>query len=331
MTRNRTITKFLAFLFLLGIVSLVFGGGKSEKSSPNVTKVDAAKPRVAVSILPQSYFVKRIGGDTVSVMVLVGPGQSPHTYEPSPRQLEELSRAKAWILSCTDFEDRLKPKVLSLYPNLNIVDGTQGVKFRKLEAHEHEGENTKEHQQEGQKGALAAKGQALATPHKEDLERDRHTWLGREPAKILAAHVRDTLIRIQPTQADLYRKNFQSLVDEIDSTFEGLKKDLSPMNGQTVYVFHPAFGYFFDEFGIQQEAVETGGKEPNPKTLAELVKRAKEDKVKVIFVQAQFPSQAAQTLAAQLSAEVLPLDPLAEDWLANIRRMGETLRKAARN
>jgi zinc transport system substrate-binding protein len=109
-----------------------------------------------------------------------------------------------------------------------------------------------------------------------------------------------------------------------------LKKELAPLKGQRVYVYHPAFGYFLDEFGIIQEAVETGGKEPNPQTLAKLVERAKEDKVKVIFVQAQFPTQAAQTLAAQLGAEVLPLDSLAENWLENIRRMGEALKRAAR-
>lgn len=322
MTRNTKWANLLAFLLLMVVPLVLMGGGKQEKSPPKDTKMVTEKPVLAVSILPQAYFVKRIGGDTVSVMVLVGSGQSPHTYEPTPRQMELLSRAKAWILSGTDFEDRLKPKIATLYPTLRIVDGTEGVKFRKLEAHSHE--------EEGHEKETPKAGSQVKEHHTEDLERDRHTWLGREPAKILAAHVRDTLIQINPTEADLYRRNHQTLVKEIEETFDTLKRDLAPMKGQTVYVYHPAFGYFLDEFGIVQEAVETGGKEPNPQTLAKLVEQAKADQVKVIFVQAQFPAQAAQTLAKQLNAEVLPLDPLAEDWMANIRQMGEALKKAKR-
>lgn len=313
---------FLIALVLLGLPGLLMGGGKTEKGAAKEAKVESEKPLVAVSILPQSYFVKRIGEQTVSVMTVVGPGQSPHTYEPTPRQMEELSRARVWIHLATEFDDRLKPKLKTLYPNLSIVDGTAGVSFRKLEEHEHEGEHAGQGEKQGQ--------EKKAESHGHELEKDRHTWLGRDPAKILATHVRDALIRINPQEADRYRRNHQALVTEIDSIFESLKKELAPLKGQRVYVYHPAFGYFLDEFGIIQEAVETGGKEPNPQTLAKLVERAKEDKVKVIFVQAQFPTQAAQTLAAQLKAEVLPLNPLAEDWLENIRRMGEALKRAAR-
>jgi zinc transport system substrate-binding protein len=319
---NGMVRSILAVLLFWVAPGLLLGVGKAEKGTARESKVEAEKPLVAVSILPQSYFVKRIGENTVSVMTLVGPGQSPHTYEPTPRQMEELSRARVWILSGTDFEDRLKPKIRSLYPKLTIVDGTAGVTFRTLEEHEHEGEHAGQGDKQGQEKKSEARGH--------ELEKDRHTWLGREAAKILATHVRDALIRVNPQEADRYRKNHQALVTEIDSIFEGLKKELAPLKGQRVYVYHPAFGYFLDEFGIIQEAVETGGKEPNPQTLAKLVERAKEDKVKVIFVQAQFPTQAAQTLAAQLGAEVLPLDSLAENWLENIRRMGEALKRAAR-
>lgn len=305
----------------LAVSGLLLGGGRTEKSGAKEAKIEAEKPLVAVSLLPQSYFIKRIGEQTVSVMTLVGPGQSPHTFEPTPRQMEELSRAKAWIHLASEFDDRLKPKLKTLYPNLSIVDGTAGMRFRKLEEHAHEGEEA-EHEHEESK--------EKEENHSHEMEKDRHTWLGREPSKILATHVRDTLIKVNPQETERYQKNHKVLVDEIDQLFDSLKRDLAPLKGKPVYVYHPAFGYFLDEFEILQEAVETGGKEPNPQTLANLVERAKEDKVKVIFVQAQFPTQAAQTLAAQLRAEVLPLDPLAEDWLENIRRMGEALKKAAR-
>jgi zinc transport system substrate-binding protein len=292
----------------LGIILVIVVIGCEKKESvrperPAEKPVGVEKPVVAVSILPQRYFVRRIGGDLCTTVVLVGPGQSPHSYEPTPRQMEELSRAKVWILSGTDFELSLRPKIAALYPGLKIVDGTEGVQFRKLEAHEDEEES-------------------------HDSNIDRHTWLGKEPALILARHIRDTLTSILPAQRDILEKNYQSLVKDIEEEFSRLSRELAPLKGQKVYVYHPAFGYFLDTFGILQEAVETGGKEPSSRVLSELIKRAREERVRVIFVQAQFPPQAAKTVVDAVGARVVVLDPLAEDWLENIRRMGEALKQA---
>ncbi len=302
----------LGLFVSLGMI-LVIGCEKKGSNGPERSAekpVVVEKPVVAVSILPQRYFVHRIGGDLCTTVVLVGPGQSPHSYEPTPRQMEELSRAKVWILSGTDFELSLRPKIAALYPGLKIVDGTEGVQFRTLEAHVDEEES---HEQG-------------SPPHDSNI--DRHTWLGKEPALILARHIRDTLIGILPAQGDALEKNYQSLVKDIEEEFSRLSKELAPLKGQKVYVYHPAFGYFLDTFGILQEAVETGGKEPSSRVLSELIKRAQEERVRVIFVQAQFPPQAAKTVADAVGARVVPLDPLAEDWLQNIRRMGEALKQA---
>ncbi len=269
-------------------------------------------PTVAVSILPQRYFVERIGGERVKALVLVGPGQNPHSYEPTPQQMTELSRAACWILSGTDFERSLVPKVREIAPNLTIVDGVDGVAFRHLEEHHHE--------DEGEKHADGPEG----------IERDTHTWLGREPAKILAAHVASALSAADPAGSSAYEAARDSLIADIDRVFDGLKGRLAPLGGTSVFVFHPSFGYFLDEFAIEQEAVETGGKEPSARVLAELIAEAKEDRPRAIFVQAQFPTGAARTVADAIGAEVVPLDPLAPDWLENISRIGEALARAAR-
>jgi len=303
MSRLRFTGILMQFLLLS---SFAFASGGKEKA------VSVPRPKIAVSILPQAYFVERIGGERVSVIVLVGPVQNPHSYEPTPRQMEELSQAKAWILSNTEFEIALKPKIASLYPGLKIVDGTEGVRFRQMEAHTHEeGEQGEEEQEIDVPGNI-----------------DRHTWLGHEPAKIMARHIRDTLSMIYPAGTPEYERGYEALATDIDREFGRLKDELAPLSGRTVFVFHPSFGYFFDEFGIQQEAVETGGKEPTAKALASLIEKAREEKVKAIFVQAQFPAHAAQTVANAVGAEVVPLDPLAPDWLDNIRRMGDALKKA---
>lgn len=294
--------KHIALALVIGIAGFSFAAGSKESASTD------GKPMVAVSILPQEYFVSRIAGGRVGTLVLVGPGQHPHSYEPTPRQMAALASASAWILSNTEFEVALEPKIAALNPTLAIVDGTKGVRFRPLEAHsDHEDED--EHGEEG--------------------NIDRHTWLGKEGALILAGHIKETLIRIDGAGRQIYEENYNSLVRDVEKEFSALASELASLRGKTVFVYHPAFGYFLDEFGIVQEAVEVGGKEPSAKALSALIEKAKEEKPAAIFVQPQFSARAAKKVADAVGAQVVALDDLAPDWLANIRRMGAALKKAA--
>lgn len=270
------------------------GGGKADNDD---------RPVLAVSILPQRYFAARIAGERVRIMVLVGPGQNPHDYEPSPKQMADLAAAKAWVLSGTEFEIGLRPKLETIFPHLTIIDGTQGVRLRSMEAHD-DGDG-KDH------------GDAI----------DRHTWLGHKPARIMAGYIRDALINMDAGSEVIYRQHYRELTADMDREFGVLRKKLSPLRGKVVFVYHPAFGYFLDEFGIIQEAVETGGKEPTARALNSLIERAKKENAAAIFVQAQFPVNTAKTAAAAAGAALTYLDPLAPDWLANIRSMGEILSK----
>ena len=262
---------------------------------------------IAVSIPPQGWFVSQIAGDKCDVVILAGPGQNPHSYEPGPRQLQSLTSARAWILSGTEFEISLLPKIEPLFPNLLIVDGTEGVEFRMLLEHDHD------HQHE-------------ETEHSE-LEIDRHTWLGREPAKILAAHIKDTLLKIDRENENFYNARYDALIKLIDEEFDKLKTDLAFMEGKTVFVYHPSFGYLLDEFGIIQEAVEMGGKEPSPRMLYDLVNEMMEERPSAIFVQTQFPVNAAKTVSQAAGAQLVSLDPLAYNWLENLRSMGQALKR----
>jgi zinc transport system substrate-binding protein len=220
-----------------------------------------------------------------------------------------LASAPIWLTIGADFEKALEPKVASLYANLAIVDTTAGIKYRQMESHDPGGET-----------AEAA--------HEEESGPDQHVWLGRQAAIAMAGSIRDALSRYDPEGSSTYAKNHDSFVKDIDAAFFGLKAKLAPLSGKSVFVYHPAFGYFLDEFGIEQEAVETGGKEPTQKALAGLIEEARSDGAKVIFVQTQFPTGAAQTVARAIGGVVVPIDPLAPDWLDNINRIGTALTKA---
>jgi zinc transport system substrate-binding protein len=144
----------------------------------------------------------------------------------------------------------------------------------------------------------------------------------------MAGHILEVLLGLQDGGGAFYRENYEELIRDIDGEFDRLKGELAPLRGTAVFVYHPAFGYFLDEFGITQKAVETGGKEPTPRLLARLITEARDKRPQAVFVQAQFPVEAAKAVAKAAGAELAALDPLAPDWLENIQLMGRILRQA---
>ncbi len=292
-------SKRIVIVLIVLLPALLFAGGKKESVSE--------KPIVVVSILPHAFFVEELGGSDVDVLTLVGEGQNPHSYEPSPSQMARLSKARVWILSGTEFELALKPKIQSMYPNLVLIDGTEGMVFRQLEEDHHHDDDDDHH-------------------HEHDpLNIDRHTWLGHDQVKVFLGHALAALTDLLPENGKVFEDRHGVLVDRIDELFAELEDELAPLSGQPVFVYHPAFGYLLDDLNLIQVAVETGGKEPTAKDLASLVELAKREYPKAIFVQKQFPVASAQSVADAVGSAVVPLDPLAYDWLANIRTIGDAL------
>jgi len=276
---------------------------------------------IAVSIPPQAWFVSQIGGNKADTLILVPPGQNPHNYEPTPRQIQSLASADAWILSGSEFEITLRPGIETLFPDLLIVDGTAGVNFRLLEDHDDDS-----HDHVISLNAQQSEGAVSQS----SFEIDRHSWLGAQPAVILANNIWHTFLLLDPENEEFYTERFIETYQEIINTFNDLKAELAPLRGKSVFVYHPSFGYFLDEFGIRQEAVETGGKEPTPRQLNDLIIKINAQKPAAIFVQTQFPVNAAKTIADTVGAQVIELDPLAENWLENIKYMGQTLKDLTR-
>jgi zinc transport system substrate-binding protein len=269
---------------------------------------------IALSITPQSWFVSQIAGDKAAVITLISTGQNQHTFEPSPRQIQSLALADAWILSGSEFEIGLRPKIETLFPKMLIVDGIQGVQFRLLENNHHDDQHSPSRELDSSSS----------------IEIDRHTWLGREGAKVLASHIKNTLCALDNKNEAYYSGRYDSLIAVIDEEFDKLKISLAPLKGRSVFVYHPSFGYFLDEFGIKQEAVESGGKEPSPRELNNLITKIKEENAAAIFVQTQFPSGAVKTLASSAGLEVVSLDPFSYDWLENIKLIALALERSIR-
>jgi len=280
-----------------------------------VAAADATKLRVAVSVLPQAQFVERVGGEHVDVQVLVGPGQSPHTYEPTALQLAALAEARLLFSVGMPYEEALLSRIRGAFERLEVVDTRQGIALRQIEAHSHA------HDHDGHEHVH---GPSCAG-HDGD---DPHIWLSPRLAKIQARTICDALSRVLPERADEFERNLAAFHAELDAVDARIAELLAPLAGRDLVVFHPSYGYFADAYGLRQVAVETAGKEPSPRELAALLAQIKAAGTRVVFVQPQFSTRSAETIAAHIGGRVVQLDPLARDYVANLETMATTIAQA---
>lgn len=261
----------------------------------------AGATTVFVSILPQAYFAQRIGGQHVNVEVLVGPGQSPASYEPTPDQMSALAKVRVLFRIGVPFEQALLPKVQRAFEQIEICDTRQGITLRHMEAHLHD---------------HAAAGD------------DPHIWLSPKLVKTQARTICATLCRLDPPHADDYRQNLAAFHADLDALDRRIAEALAPVRGKELFVFHPSYGYFADAYGLKQVPVEIEGKQPVAKDIAALIRRARQAGVKVIFVQPQFSTSSAEVIARGIGGVVVPLDPLARDYMENLESMARQVSQA---
>jgi len=268
---------------------------------------------VFAGIPPLAYLVERIGGDHVEVGILVSPGQDPHTFEPTPRQILALSRAAMFFKIDMPFENTILEKVRKDNRRLEVVDATQNIKKRAVNAACCRQTTGHDHDHEAEAG-----------------EPDPHVWLSPVMLKIMSQNIAAALCRADPAHAGDYRRNLAAIVHRLDELDRRIRKSLAPYRGRTFYVFHPGFGYLADAYGLKEEAIEAGGRAPTPKQLRSLIARAKADGVKTVFIQPQYAPESAQAVADALDAKIVAIDGLARNVLADIDDIAAKIETALR-
>lgn len=263
-----------------------------------IAATSAAKTQIFVTVPPQAYLAERIGGDAVEVHTLVGKGQDPHTFEPTPRQAAALAGATLFFTVDIPFEKQLTAKVAASNRNLRIVDSTKDIVRLPLPEEHH---------------ATHAKNE-----HATGNEADPHLWLAAANLRIMADNMATAMSVAMPERKEAMQKNLASLKQEISELDKRLTTTLASHRGKTFYVFHPAFGYFANAYGLKQKGVEIGGKSPTPRQLTALIRQAREDRVRTIFVQPQFDRKSADTVAQAINGAVAPIDPLDKEVLRNL-------------
>ena len=261
---------------------------------------------VFVSIEPQAYFVERIGGARVSVDVLVHPGESPATYAPTPMQISKLAKAKIFFRIGVPFEDVLIKKIRSTMKHLHMIDTRKGIILRHMEGHHHH-------------------------HHGDGGGNDPHIWLNPALVKQQAKTMLSALVEQDPEGRAEYTANYELFINDLDALDKRISHMLNPLKGGSILVFHPVFGYFTDAYGLNQIAVEIEGKAPKGRNLTMVIKKARKENNRVIFIQPGFDRTAAQKIADAINGKSVLLDPLARDYINNMESMAEEIAKTLDN
>jgi zinc transport system substrate-binding protein len=285
----------------------------------------AKKPiSVYVSILPQKYFVERIAGEYAAVQVLVKPGKSPSTYSPSPDQIKHLTTSDIFFRIGVPFENGFLHKIKAISGAIQIVDTRQGIALREMKFHDH-GEETDHHETDHHETESHETTHGQAMDDHDPTGKDPHIWMSPLLVKTQARTMAAALILFDPENKTAYEQNLEGFIRDLDDLHDQLAATLGPLHGETIFVFHPVFGYFTDAYGLKQMAIETMGKAPRGKQLSAIIKKAKENKTRVLFVQPEFDQHAAGKIAAAIKGTVVSIDPLAFDYLSNMKTIAQTI------
>jgi zinc transport system substrate-binding protein len=285
-------------LLLAGFVLCAGCTGPGEAPSPgNLT--------VAVTVLPQAELVRAVGGDQVDVIVLVPPGADPHTYEPTASQMVALSKARIYFKLGTGllpFEDRFVSGLRDLNRDLVVVDTFEGGVLI---------EETGDH----------ARDSAYT--------RDPHVWFSVRNGEIMVQNIEKALSREDPANASYYAQNHDTYLARLDTLDKTINTTLSCLPRRSFLAVHESWGYFARDYNLTPVIIESHGKEPTAREIAEIVDTARRDGIQLIFVEPQFSTRGAEVIAQEINGTVVTIDPLAPDYYENMVRVSQAFARGA--
>ncbi len=270
--------------FVLGLMLLL--SGCSQQAQPMGTAPREQKIPVVVSILPQKTFVEKIGGDRVHVSVMVPPGASPATYAPAPQQLKEITHAQLYVMvgSPLPFENTWMQKIMDVNPNMKVVNSAEGIKI---------------------------------------LGNDPHIWLS--PSRVMGQveNIYEALVEADPDYQAVYQENKEHFITELEMVDQRITAEMAVVENKKFMIFHPSWGYFAADYGLEQIPIQYEGKEANPAALQQLIDKAKAEGITVIFVQKQLSIKSAQMISNAINGKVMIIDPLAPNYIENLKAVAK--------
>lgn len=251
-----------------------------------------AKPVITVSIEPLRYFTEQIAGDRFDVVTMVPAGSSPETYEPTARQMVELSHSDLYIkVGSLGFEHAWMPRFKANAPHMIVIDSSEGIK------------------------PLPTLGGTS----------DPHVWTSPVNAMQMARNIYRSLVMVQARDSLYFRANLDSLCNNIMNTGLNIASRLDTLTHRSFIIYHPALSYFAADYGLYQMAIEEGGREPSASSLQTLIANARRRGTRLMFVQKEFANRNTETVSRVTGAKVVEINPLSYDWQKEMVRITDAL------
>lgn len=287
-------TSYVNILVLLMFTLLLAGCTKGQAGTDSGAEIEE-KPIIAVSIVPEETFVKAVCGDMADVVVLIPPGSSPENYEPTPKEMEQFSNATVYFaIGVPTEEANILPKAREM-DDLKIVSLQDDV--------------------------------SEVYPDRELApgEKDPHIWLSPKRAMVMVESIAREMGEVDPQNKDQYEENAQEYINQLEDLDGEIQDALVGVQNKKFIVFHPAFGYLADDYGLEMFSLEEEGKEATPQRLKEMIDLAKKESIKAIFYQAEISSSQAESFAEEIGGKTVQLEPLSPDYIENLKNMAKLI------
>ncbi|MDD4579816.1 MAG: zinc ABC transporter substrate-binding protein [Methanothrix sp.] len=262
----------------------------SDNASDNAQENATDKINVATTIAPLAEFVRAVGADRVAVTVVVPPGAEPHTFEPTPSLMVDMSKADLYVMNGAGLEfwiDRL----LQANKDMTVIDSSKGIDL---------------------------------ISESED-EMDPHIWISLKNAAVQVQNICSGLIQVDPASKDYYSQNRDSYLEQLKALDEELNSSFTASKKKIFVVHHPAWTYFARDYALEQVPLMENEKEPGPKYLSQVIDLARQNNITTVFIEPEFNPKSAEVIAKEMNASIKTLDPLAANYLNNMRYAGRAI------
>ena len=270
-----TISKLARYVVLMVTAGTLFSCSSAKNDNAN---------KITVSIEPLRYLTEQIVGDRFEVVTMVPKGSSPETYEPTARQMADLSESILYIkVGELGFERTWMPRLTSNAPHITVVNSSEGI-----------------------------------TSHIGD---DPHSWMSARNAIIMAHNIYEAVKRIDVKDSVFFRQRLDSLCNVIHATDKYIRQTTAQAQCKSFIIYHPALTYFASDYGLEQLALEEHGREPSAAELEQIISTARAKGVKTMFVQREFANRNVDIITNAIGARKVEINPLGYDWNKEMRRI----------
>ena len=274
-----TISKLARYVVLMVTAGTLFSCSSAKNDNAN---------KITVSIEPLRYLTEQIVGDRFEVVTMVPKGSSPETYEPTARQMADLSESILYIkVGELGFERTWMPRLTSNAPHITVVNSSEGI-----------------------------------TSHIGD---DPHSWMSARNAIIMAHNIYEAVKRIDVKDSVFFRQRLDSLCNVIHATDKYIRQTTAQAQCKSFIIYHPALTYFASDYGLEQLALEEHGREPSAAELEQIISTARAKGVKTMFIQREFANRNVDIITNTIGARKVEINPLGYDWNKEMRRIAEEM------